>query len=107
MAPNSRDDYPQLFYRHSPDDLLFQDPEGCPTHMEEFAAVVRSLLPDAELTRTRDCVQLCWGDDEGIVILITPEAIELRLPTVEWACGAYGPRPISQLWRRAEWPEHQ
>ena len=75
----------------------------CATELEAFARMVRDALPLAEVTRTRDCIQIDWGDEAGIVVLVTPEAMELRLPTVEWACGSYGPRATSKLWRRVEW----
>ena len=43
-----------------------------------------------------------YEGEEGIVLLITPEAIELRLPTVEWTEGTHGPAPTSRLWRRID-----
>jgi hypothetical protein len=52
--------------------------------------------------RTRDCIQIDYGGEEGIVILVTAEAIELRFPTVEWTMGAYGPATSSRLWKRVE-----
>ncbi|MDA2929037.1 hypothetical protein MYX84_03650 [Acidobacteria bacterium AH-259-O06] len=39
--------------------------------------------------------------EKGIVIAITPEAIEFRLPTIEWTMGSHGPASSSQLWKRA------
>lgn len=35
-----------------------------------------------------------------MTIVVTPEALELRLPAVEWTMGAYGPARSSELWRR-------
>ena len=40
--------------------------------------------------------------------LVTAEALELRLPTVEWPTP-YTPCPTSRLWRRVAWediPDH-
>jgi hypothetical protein len=65
--------------------------------------VALSLLPTGGLTRTRDAIQIDWGGERGIVVLCTPEAMELRLPTVEWTCGPYGPAPSSRLWRRIQY----
>jgi hypothetical protein len=71
------------------------------------ALQVLELLPGAEVSGTRDVVQINWGGEEGIVVLITPEALELRLPTVEWTGGAYGPVASSRLWRRVKWESVQ
>lgn len=68
--------------------------------VEYWADKALPLLPGSELTRTRDAIQIDWGGERGIVILCTPEAMELRLPTVEWTRGAYGPAYSSRLWRR-------
>jgi hypothetical protein len=70
--------------------------------VEVAALDVLELLPDATIERTRDVIVLSDGGDEGIVVLVTPEAIEVRLPTVEWTGGAYGPVPSSVLWRRVD-----
>jgi hypothetical protein len=63
------------------------------------------MVPGAEFTdRTRDVIQLGVPtgieEDDRIVILVTAEAFEIRLPTVEWTMGAYGPALTSKLWRR-------
>jgi hypothetical protein len=68
--------------------------------VERNAQRVLDLLPLGRLTRTRDAIQIDEGDEAGISVLITAEAIELRLPTVEWTMGAYGPAPASRLWKR-------
>ena len=36
------------------------------------------------LREPRDCIQISQGDDRGFVLLLTPEAVETRLPTVDW-----------------------
>ena len=83
------------------------DPEGrYPAdglrQVEANAERVLELLPGATVERTRHCLQIDYGGEEGIVILVTAEAIELRLPTVEWTMGAYGPALASRLWKRVE-----
>jgi hypothetical protein len=40
------------------------------------------------------------GGERGIVVLVTPEAFEIRLPTVEWTGGTHSPVPSTRLWRR-------
>ena len=68
--------------------------------VERLALQVLEHLPAAHLERTRDAIQLAHGGDAGIVVLVTAESVELRLPTVEWTGGAYGPAPASRLWKR-------
>lgn len=75
------------------------------TVVEKNAARLLDLLPSVVEGRTRDCIQINYGGQEGIVILVTAEAIELRLPTVEWTMGAYGPAASSRLWKRVEFCE--
>jgi hypothetical protein len=77
------------------------DPEGkYPSDglrlVEENAAKVLNMLPAAVVERTRDCIQIDYGGNTGIVVLITAEAISLRMPTVEWTKGSYGPAPSSR-----------
>jgi hypothetical protein len=74
----------------------------CQSKVDKKAERVLSLLPESIIERTRDCIQINFGGEEGIVILVTPEAIELRLPTVEWTMGAYGPVASSRLWKRVQ-----
>lgn len=73
--------------------------------VERLALRVLDHLPGAELERTRDVIQIDWGGEKGIVVVATPEAIELRLPTVEWTQGAYGPAASSRLWQRVRTDE--
>jgi hypothetical protein len=56
--------------------------------VERRALCVLAMLPDARVERTRDAIQIDHGAEEGIVLLVTAEALELRLPTVEWTWGA-------------------
>jgi hypothetical protein len=69
---------------------------------EEFALRILDLLPDSQVERTRDVIQVAHGKDEGIIVLVTPEAIELRLPTLEWP-HPHSPGPSSRLWKRIKW----
>ena len=68
--------------------------------VEELAKRVLDCLPDAQVERTRDAIQIDHGGEMGIVVLVTAEAVEFRLPTVEWTGGAYGPASSSRFWRR-------
>lgn len=67
------------------------------------ALEVLQALPGVALSRTRDVIQLEWGGEEGIVALVTDEALELRLPKIEWTRGSYGPAMTSRLWQRVTW----
>ena len=75
-------------------------PSEGPLKVEKNAKRVLDLLPTSTVERTRDCIQIDCGGDKGIVILVTPESIELRLPTVEWTMGTYGPAASSRFWKR-------
>jgi hypothetical protein len=77
-------------------------PSSGPRNVEKNAERVLALLPKSNVERTRDCIQLNCDGEEGIVVLVTPEVIELRLPTVEWTMGSYGPAASSRLWKRVQ-----
>jgi len=77
--------------------------DGTLTATERRAAQLLELLPEATVERTRDVIQINYRGEEGIVVLVTAEAVELRLPSVEWTGGAYGPAGTSRLWRRRTW----
>ena len=49
---------------------------------------------------TPHVAELAVGGQEGIVVLVTAEAIELRLPTVEWTSGTHNPVETSRAWKR-------
>src|SRR6187401_2737431 len=90
------------------DDRSRIDPDGRYTaegltQVEARALEVHALLPDAVLERTRDVIQLDSGGERGIVVVVTPEALELRFPTIEWTQGSYGPALSSRLWKRVLW----
>ena len=46
------------------------------TLVQRYAAAVAEELAGAELLEAGDVVRLAWGDMEGIVALVTPEALE-------------------------------
>jgi hypothetical protein len=71
--------------------------------VEALALRVLARLPSGEVARTREVIQIDDGGDEGICLVITAEHLELRLPSIEWTCGAYGPARTSVLWKRAKW----
>lgn len=54
---------------------------------ERLAAQLFQHLPAAKIERTRDAIQLTTGDfrdESGLVILLSPDAIELCLPALIW-----------------------
>ena len=77
-------------------------PTDGPRKVDELAARVLRFLPGARIDRTRDVIQLDWHGEEGIVVVVTPEALEFRLPTIEWTKGSYGPAESSRFWKRVE-----
>ena len=72
--------------------------------VERNAARVLDRFPRAQVTRTRDVIQIDIHTDpdgeRGVTILVTPEAYELRLPTTEWTAGAYGPASSTRYLKR-------
>ena len=68
--------------------------------VERNALRILPLVPDFTMERTRDTIHVYYGGEEGVVISVSPEAFEFRLPTVEWTAGAYGPTASSRLWKR-------
>jgi len=89
------------------DDRVRIDPDGrYPAdglrRVEQSAMRVLTHLPGGRLERTRDAIQIDQGGENGIVVLVTAEAVEFRLPTVEWTRGAYGPAQASRLWKRVK-----
>jgi len=69
--------------------------------VDKVAQIVASCLPTAKMERTRDFYQFTQEDPEGFVVLVTPEVIEFRLPTVEWTQGYAGPVACSRMLKRA------
>jgi hypothetical protein len=70
-----------------------------PREFERIAARLCDVLSVAEIDRTRDCIQLTERDERGVVLLVTPEAVELRFPTVDWL-GPHSPAVSSRLLER-------
>ena len=68
--------------------------------VERNALRVLDFFPHHRLTRTQDAIQIDDEEEMGVSTLVTAEAIEIRLPTVEWTGGAYGPAAASRLWKR-------
>jgi hypothetical protein len=52
--------------------------------VDRVARLARTILPGARVERTRDVYQLIDEGQGGLVAVVTPEAVEIRLPTVEW-----------------------
>jgi predicted RNase H-like nuclease len=70
------------------------------TRLELNATRVRDLLPDATVRSTPHVIELAVGGEGGLVVLVTAEAVELRLPTIEWTGGSHGPAEASRFWKR-------
>ena len=83
-------------------DLELPSDDAAMTRVERNALRVLRLVTATSVERTRDVIQVDVGDECGIVIVVTPDTIELRLPTIEWIHGAYGPRPSSRPWTRLD-----
>ena len=75
-------------------------PLGEFTITERLALRVLEKVTDASVSRTRDVIQIDIGGDDGCVLIVTAEAVEIRLPTLEWTGGAYAPKQSSRLWKR-------
>jgi hypothetical protein len=71
-----------------------------PTLAEKHAIAVLEVFGEANVTRTRDVIQIDIGGERGCTVLITSDAADIRLPTIEWTGGAYGPRESSRHWKR-------
>jgi hypothetical protein len=72
---------------------------------EHRAREVLALVRGVKWERTRDAFQIesRYKTEDGLVFLVTAEAIEIRLPTTEWVCNTHGPAPSSRLWKRVLW----
>ena len=67
---------------------------------ERLARRVLDLVPVGWHARTRDVVEIAYDwEGETYVVLVTPEAVELRLPSVDWVTP-YTPVKSSTLWKR-------
>jgi len=72
-------------------------------NLRRFEALAQTLLqtyPEASASRTRDCIQIDYLGERGVVILLTPDSVEIRMPTTEWTQGSHGPAPSSCLKKR-------
>jgi hypothetical protein len=70
------------------------------TTAERNAQRVGTLLAQARVTRTPHVTELVIDGERGLVVLVTAEAVELRLPTIEWTAGTHAPAEASRLWKR-------
>jgi hypothetical protein len=67
---------------------------------------VLALLPGATMRPTGSDLQIehDYDGETRVVVVITPTALELRLPTVIWE-GPQSPVPSTRLWRRIGEPD--
>ena len=76
---------------------------------EEYALQILEMLPGARAERTPDVIQINLGDfsdEKGIVVILTPDTIELRLPTLQWL-GPHTSVASSKLWKRINLDDSQ
>lgn len=75
-----------------------------PRVFERLAEAVTERWPATGVGRFRDAIELhipsLVPDDDPVVVILTPELLEVRLPITEWTGGAYGPVSSSRRWRR-------
>jgi hypothetical protein len=85
------------------------------TRMEKMALRTIELFPFSyQHTRTRDVFEMHLRDNSrdssiphwlcGLTLLITAEALELRIPFVDWV-GHHEPTMSSRFWKRVAWEE--
>ena len=72
------------------------------TTAQRNAERAQAMLAEARVTRTPHVTELVVDGERGLVVLVTAEAFELRLPTVEWTAGTHAPAETSRLWRRLD-----
>lgn len=70
--------------------------------VDKLAERISQLLRGATVSQTRDAYEFVWEGERGIVVFVTSEAVEFRLPTVEWTWGYAGPEVCSRLWKRVK-----
>ena len=82
----------------------------CNRHTEEggrrvdfHLSQVLEIVEVFEIERTRDVIQVNCDGEDGIVLLLTPEALEIRFGLTEWS--GQRPRRSSLLSKRVEWRE--
>lgn len=63
---------------------------------------VHAVVPEARVTRTQHVTEFVVDGTRGLIVLVTSEAFELRIPTVEWTAGTHAPEDASQFWKRLE-----
>ncbi|MEW6750476.1 MAG: hypothetical protein AB1505_05795 [Candidatus Latescibacterota bacterium] len=72
---------------------------GEPRQVDRVAAAVALLLPEATMKRRRDVYQFTLGDPAGVVVVVTPDEVDLRLPSLDWPSPIAGV-PTSRRWKR-------
>lgn len=71
---------------------------------ERYAFQVLEAFPGARAERTKDAIQINlgeFGDETGVIVILTPDAVELRLPDIEWV-GSHTPVSVNHLWQKIE-----
>ncbi|MDP9469240.1 MAG: hypothetical protein M3Q71_01030 [Chloroflexota bacterium] len=66
---------------------------------------VRALLLEGEMRWTDDGeLEVISGGDDGIVVRLVTDGVEVRLPTVVWQ-GVHTPLPATRPWRSVSWSD--
>lgn len=82
----------------SPADPDNENPGAGNSRAGEYVFSVLEQMPDATAEQIQDIIEVNAGDDEWIVVVVTTEAIELWLPTLNWR--RHHPVSASRLWQR-------
>lgn len=69
-------------------------------YMDRVAWMLLHLMPAATMERTRDVYQFTLEDPGGIVVLITPEELQIRLPSIDYTTGYWGPVSVSRPFKK-------
>jgi len=77
------------------------------TLLHRHIRAVLEVVPEHEpkVTCTDNVAEIAWGGEMGLVLLVTAEALEVRLPTVEWTGGPHVAAVSSVLRERFEWDD--
>jgi hypothetical protein len=76
-----------------------------PTRAEQLTMEIVRQFPSAAVTPLLGVVYIEIPGERGCVAMITAETVDIRLPTIEWTCGSYGPRRASRPWKRIRLPQ--
>jgi len=78
--------------------------EGGLLIVERNALLLMEVLKSTSFQRTRDVIQVDYkvNEDVELTVLVTREAYDFRLLTIEWTQGSYAPVKTSKIWKTLE-----